>query len=78
MLEYPHDHKETSNGNGTRQDGGLEASTVFDSMNEKSQITQERYSDERKRGRTLAITEEVAGHQKSHEKQATVKSITQF
>jgi hypothetical protein len=52
----------------------------FDSMNEKSQITQERlYSEERKGGRTSGITKKMAGQQKKHrETEAAEKSSKQF
>jgi hypothetical protein len=36
----------------------------FDSINKKTQVTQERsYSEDRKRGKALAITKETAGQQ---------------
>jgi hypothetical protein len=41
----------------------------FDSMNEKSQVTRERlYSEDRKRGKSMGITKEVSGEQKSMKK----------
>jgi hypothetical protein len=49
----------------------------FFSVNEKSQVTKERvYSEERKRGRTLGITKEMLGQQKSTEKQRQQRKAT--
>jgi hypothetical protein len=51
------------------QDGRFGSVHHFDSVNEKSQITQEiLYSEERKRGRALGIPKEVAEQQKIMDK----------